>query len=93
MQGDIENVLSKLTTAIQENNLQLCHELTAQFQTQFLEQVQQDLDPEQLNQLALCLDSFQNLVQVLQEEKKLVASEITKFKRNSAKISQYTKYK
>lgn len=94
MQGDIENVLSELTTAIQDSNLQLCHELTARFQTFFVEQVQQeDLTTEQINQLSLHLDTFQNLVQVLQEEKKLVASEITKFKRNSAKISQYTQYK
>lgn len=94
MQGDIEHVLSQLTTAIKESNLQICHELTAKFQTSFAIQMQQpELEAEQINQLSLHLDTFQNLVQVLQEEKKQVASEITKLKRNSAKISQYNQYK
>ncbi|WP_054978538.1 hypothetical protein [Pseudoalteromonas sp. P1-9] len=94
MQAKLEDVLSQLTTAIQDNNLQLCHELSAQFKACFTSELQKkNISAEQLQRLESQLDSYQDLVQVLQEEKKLVASDITKFKRNSAKISKYTQYK
>ncbi len=93
MQDNLVGILTELEAAIAQKDHALCHSLTAQFKTCFSALVAKPVTTsEQTQQLELALEQFGNLVQVLQDEKKEIASQLTQFKRNSAKLSKYTQH-